>query len=67
MNENLTGLTVSNTYHRLVQIIDGKYYDGLGNPLNINTSIINNTFSIDGGTPNNYMTGVFKIDFGGVV
>lgn len=69
MNENLTGLTVSNTYHRLVQVIDGKYYDGLGNPLDIGSAsnILINPYSINGGTPSSSNGGgVFKIDLGGV-
>ena len=40
MNYILTGITVSNAYGRLVQVIDGQYYcDGFGNPLNIGTGI----------------------------
>ena len=35
MGNNLTGLTVSSTYGRLVQVISGLYYDGFGNLLNI--------------------------------
>lgn len=64
MGNDLTGLTVSNTYGRLVQVINDKYYDGFGNPLNIASSDI---FSINGGTPSNISSSnVFKIDFGGV-
>jgi hypothetical protein len=33
------GLTQSNTYGRLVQIIDGRYYDGFGNRLYIGASV----------------------------
>lgn len=65
MDKNLTGLTVSNTFGRLVQIINGKYYDGLGNLLNLDS--LSNNFSIDGGTPGNTASNnIFKIDFGGV-
>ncbi len=65
MDENLKGLTVSNTFGRLVQIVNGKYYDGLGNLLNLDS--LSNNFSIDGGTPDSTIsTNVFKIDFGGV-
>jgi hypothetical protein len=35
MSNNLTGQKVSLTYGRLVQVVDGSYYDGLGNPLNL--------------------------------
>ena len=35
MSNNLTGLTVSNTYGRLVQIVGGLYYDGFGNLLDL--------------------------------
>jgi hypothetical protein len=36
MTYSLTGLTVSSTYGRLVQVINtNEYYDGFGNPLNI--------------------------------
>jgi hypothetical protein len=35
MSNNLTGLTVSNTYGRLVQVVGGLYYDGFGNLLNL--------------------------------
>jgi hypothetical protein len=35
MSNNLTGLTVSNTYGRLVQIVSGLYYDGFGNLLDL--------------------------------
>ena len=35
MSNNLTGLNASDTYGRLVQVIDGNYYDGFGNPLTI--------------------------------
>ena len=34
MNYNLTGATVSSTYGRLVQTINGSFYDGYGNLLN---------------------------------
>ena len=34
MNYNLTGATVSKTYGRLVQTINGAFYDGFGNLLN---------------------------------
>ena len=34
MNYNLTGATVSSTYGRLVQTINGSFYDGFGNLLN---------------------------------
>lgn len=42
MSNNLTGLTVSNTYGRLVQIVGGLYYDGFGNLL----SLGGGTFSV---------------------
>jgi hypothetical protein len=42
MSNNLTGLTVSNTYGRLVQTIGGLYYDGFGNLL----SLGGGTFSV---------------------
>lgn len=66
MNPNdLTGLTVSSTYGRIVQVIDGRYYDGFGNLLNIGSNLLP---VLDGGTPNtNSTSGVFKIDFGGIV
>lgn len=74
MNEDLTGLTVSSTYHRLVQVINNRYYDGIGNELNITnggsggTSSQTNICSIDGGYPDSFISGgVFKIDFGGVI
>jgi hypothetical protein len=35
MQYDLTGNTVSSTYGRLVQTVDGLYYDGFGNLLNI--------------------------------
>lgn len=35
MSNNLTGLTVSSTYGRLVQTVGGLYYDGLGNLLDL--------------------------------
>ncbi len=35
MGNNLTGLTVSSTYGRLVQVIGGLYYDGFGNLLSL--------------------------------
>jgi hypothetical protein len=36
MTYSLTGLTVSSTYPRIVQVINSnEFYDGLGNPLNI--------------------------------
>ena len=35
MSNNLTGLTVSNTYGRLVQVVGGLYYDGFGNLLDL--------------------------------
>ena len=38
MSNNLTGLTVSNTYGRLVQIVGGLYYDGFGNLLDLGGS-----------------------------
>lgn len=63
MENNLTGKTASNTYGRLVQVVDGKYYDGFGNPLNI---VGPSSFVVDGGFPNNVSNGVFKIDFGGI-
>ena len=77
MSNNLVGLTVSNTFGRLVQVIDDKFYDGFGNLLNIGPgttvsitptglSSSSNNFNIDGGTPSSPMSGVFKIDFGGI-
>ncbi len=70
MNENdLTEEEVSSTYGRLVQVVDDKYYDGFGNPLNLSNNINNSgVFNIDGGNPytiNNNR--IFKIDFGGIV
>lgn len=38
MTYSLTGQTASSTYLRLVQFVDGGYYDGSGNPLNIGTA-----------------------------
>ena len=35
MSNNLTGVTVSSSYGRLVQVVDGLYYDGFGNSLDI--------------------------------
>lgn len=35
---DLTGLKIKNTYSRLVQIVSGSLYDGLGNPLTITGS-----------------------------
>jgi hypothetical protein len=35
MSNSLYGVSVSSTFQRLVQIVDGLYYDGLGNLLNI--------------------------------
>lgn len=35
MSNSLTGLTVSSTYGRLVQVVGGLYYDGFGNLLNL--------------------------------
>jgi len=36
MSYNLTGTTVSGTYQRLVQVINGnEFYDGFGNPVNL--------------------------------
>jgi hypothetical protein len=35
MSENLTGQKVSFTYGRLVQVVEGDYYDGFGNPLDL--------------------------------
>jgi len=35
MNNSLYGFSVSSTFQRLVQVVDGLYYDGLGNLLNI--------------------------------
>jgi hypothetical protein len=35
MSNNLTGVTVSSTYGRLVQIVGGLYYDGFGNLLDL--------------------------------
>jgi hypothetical protein len=35
MSNSLYGLTVSSSFYRLVQIVDGLYYDGIGNLLNI--------------------------------
>lgn len=70
MNEyDLSDETASSTYNRLVQIIDGKFYDGLGNPIVIDTNIgLTNTTNIDGGYPNldTITNRPFKIDFGGV-
>ena len=39
MSNTLTGLTVSNTYGRLVQVVGGLYYDGIGNLLNIGAGV----------------------------
>src|ERR1039457_2981431 len=42
MSDTLTGLTVSGSYGRLVQVVAGSYYDGFGDPLDIGgISIIN--------------------------
>ena len=38
MSNSLYGVSVSSTFQRLVQIVDGLYYDGLGNLLNIGGS-----------------------------
>jgi hypothetical protein len=38
MSNNLTGQKVSLTYGRLVQVVEGSYYDGLGNPLDLGVS-----------------------------
>jgi len=38
MTYSLTGFTASSTYLRLVQFVDGGYYDGAGNLLNIGTA-----------------------------
>jgi len=35
MSNSLYGVSVSSTFQRLVQVVDGLYYDGLGNLLNI--------------------------------
>lgn len=35
MSNSLYGLTVSSSFYRLVQIVDGLYYDGVGNLLNL--------------------------------
>ncbi len=70
MNENdLTDENASETYMRLVQVVDGEYYDGLGNKLDIsNNTQPSNTFNIDGGSPSSINTNrVFKIDFGGIL
>jgi len=70
MNENdLTDENASETYMRLVQVVDGEYYDGLGNKLDISNNVqSSNTFNIDGGSTSSMNTNrVFKIDFGGIL
>jgi hypothetical protein len=65
MSNNLTGTTVSNTFGRLVQIVGGLYYDGLGNQLNIGSgSGTSGTSGIDGTsgtTPNITPLGIITI------
>ncbi len=46
MSNNLTGNKVSLTYGKLVQVVDGVYYDGLGNLLNIGGVSVKNGLSI---------------------
>jgi len=46
MSNNLTGNKVSLTYGRLVQVVGGLYYDGLGNLLNIGGVSAENGLSI---------------------
>ena len=38
MSNNLTGQKVSLTYGRIVQVVGGSYFDGLGNPLDLGMS-----------------------------
>jgi len=38
MANELTGLKIKDTYARVVQVVSGSYYDGLGNPLIITGS-----------------------------
>ena len=38
MANDLTGLKIKDTYARVVQVVSGSYYDGLGNPLIITGS-----------------------------
>jgi len=42
---SLTGNKVSFTYQRLVQVVSGSYYDGLGNPITISGSIESASYS----------------------
>ena len=60
MSNNLTGLTVSNTYGRLVQIVGGLYYDGFGNLLDLGGG----TFSVgpQGATGSSGTSGTSGID-----
>ena len=39
MSNGLMGLTVSNTFGRLVQVVGGLYYDGFGNLLDIGNEL----------------------------
>ena len=40
MSNNLTDVLIQDTYPRLVQVVDGELYDGLGVSLSINTSTL---------------------------
>ena len=46
MSNSLYGFSVSSTFQKLVQVVDGSYYDGLGNLLNIGSN--SNTIGITG-------------------
>jgi hypothetical protein len=48
MPYDLTGNQISSTYGRVVQVVSGSYYDGLGNPLPIGTSSVVITGSTSG-------------------
>ena len=60
MTYSLTGSTASNTYGRLVQVVDGNYYDGFGNSLDISMSQ-----NIDGGAAYTVYAPEQNVDGGG--
>lgn len=62
MQYDLTGKTVSNTYGRLVQVVDDLYYDGFGNLLNIGNSASGST-GPQGPTGPQGLTGSFSFTF----
>ncbi len=62
MTYSLTGKTASSTYGRLVQVVNGDYYDGFGTPLNIGSSASRN---IDGGSAYSVYLPIQNLNGGG--